>query len=79
MIIGENVAGIVNRALDQVHTDLEAEGYEVESSIIPACGVDAPHRRNRVWIVANAKSGGGGKRGTKHGQPAKGTESPSVI
>jgi len=58
-IIGENVAGIVNMALDQVHTDLEAEGYEVESIIIPACGVDAPHRRNRVWIVANAKSGGG--------------------
>jgi len=60
-IIGENVAGIVNMALDQVHTDLEAEGYEVESIIIPACGVDAPHRRNRVWIVANAKSGGGGR------------------
>jgi len=55
-IIGENVAGIVNMALDQVHTDLEAEGYEVESLIIPACGVDAPHRRDRVWIVANATS-----------------------
>ena len=54
-IIGENVAGIVNMALDQVHTDLEAEGYEVESIIIPACGVDAPHRRNRVWIVAHSK------------------------
>ena len=53
-IIGENVAGIVNMALDQVHTDLEAEGYEVESVIIPACGVDAPHRRDRVWIAANA-------------------------
>jgi DNA (cytosine-5)-methyltransferase 1 len=52
-IIGENVAGIVNMALDQVHTDLEAEGYEVESLIVPACGVDAPHRRDRVWIVAN--------------------------
>ena len=51
-IIGENVAGIVNLALDQVHTDLEAEGYEVESLIIPACAVDAPHRRDRVWIVA---------------------------
>ena len=52
-IIGENVAGIVNLALDQVHTDLEAEGYEVESIIIPACAVDAPHRRDRVWIIAN--------------------------
>jgi DNA (cytosine-5)-methyltransferase 1 len=54
-IVGGNVAGIVNMALDQVHTDLEAEGYEVESVIVPACAVDAPHRRDRVWIVAHAK------------------------
>jgi DNA (cytosine-5)-methyltransferase 1 len=49
-------------ALDQVHIDLEAEGYEVESIIIPACAVDAPHRRDRVWIVANSTSlrNGGG-------------------
>jgi DNA (cytosine-5)-methyltransferase 1 len=51
-IVGENVAGIVNMALDQVHADLEAEGYEVESIIIPACAVDAPHRRDRCWIIA---------------------------
>ena len=51
-IIGENVAGIVNLALDTVCADLEAEGYEVEPIIIPACAVDAPHRRDRVWIVA---------------------------
>jgi len=57
-IIGENVAGIVNLALDQVCTDLEAEGYEVEPIIIPACAVDAPHRRDRVWIVGYAKSNG---------------------
>ena len=59
-IIGENVAGIVNMALDQVCADLEAEGYEVEPLIIPACGVDAPHKRDRIWILANAK---GGQRG----------------
>jgi DNA-cytosine methyltransferase len=59
-IVGENVAGIVNLALDQVCTDLEAEGYEVEPIIIPACGVDAPHKRDRVWIVAHTK---GGERG----------------
>ena len=55
-IVGENVIGIIGLALDQVCSDLEAEGYEVEPIIIPACGVDAPHRRNRVWIIA----GGGG-------------------
>jgi len=51
-IIGENVAGIVNLALDQVCADLEGQGYEVEPIIIPACAVDAPHRRDRVWIIA---------------------------
>jgi len=51
-IVGENVAGIIGLALDKVCSDLEACGYEVEPIIIPACGVDAPHRRNRVWIIA---------------------------
>jgi len=57
-IIGENVAGIVNLALDRVCTDLEAEGYEVEPIIIPACAVEAPHRRDRVWIVGHSKLDG---------------------
>jgi DNA (cytosine-5)-methyltransferase 1 len=52
-IVGENVVGIIGLALDQVCSDLEAEGYEVEPIIIPACGVDAPHRRDRVWILAH--------------------------
>jgi DNA (cytosine-5)-methyltransferase 1 len=50
-VLAENVAGIVNLALDQVCSDLEGEGYEVQSFIIPACAVNAPHRRDRVWIV----------------------------
>ena len=54
-IVGENVVGIIGLALDQVCSDLEAEGYEVEPIIIPACGVDAPHRRNRVWVVAHSQ------------------------
>ena len=57
-VVGENVGGIVswNRGLvfDEVHTDLEAAGYEVQSFILPACGVNAPHRRDRVWFVAHA-------------------------
>ena len=57
-IIGENVAGIVNLALDQVCADLEGQGYEVEPIIIPACAVDAPHRRDRVWIVGHSKLDG---------------------
>ena len=51
-VVGENVAGIVNMALDQVYADLENEGYTVQALIIPACAVDAPHRRDRTAILA---------------------------
>ena len=53
-VIGENVPGIVNLALDTVLSDLENEGYSAQAFIIPACGVDAPHKRERVAIVAYA-------------------------
>lgn len=52
-VIGENVAGIVNMALDTVLSDLESIGYETGAFIIPACAVDAPHRRDRCAIVAH--------------------------
>ena len=55
-VIGENVPGIVNLALDTVLSDLENEGYSAQPFIIPACGVDAPHKRDRVAIVAYASS-----------------------
>jgi DNA (cytosine-5)-methyltransferase 1 len=55
-VVGENVLGLVNwnRGLvfDEVQADLEAEGYEVQPFILPACAVNAPHRRDRVWFVA---------------------------
>lgn len=38
--------------LDKICADLEAEGYSVQPFVIPACSVGAPHRRDRVWIVA---------------------------
>ena len=50
-VVGENVAGIVNMALDQVYADPENEGYAVQAFIIPACAVDAPHRRDRCAII----------------------------
>jgi len=54
----ENVYGHVSMGLDQVLSDLEADGYATRAFIVPACGVDAPHRRDRVWIVAHANSEG---------------------
>ena len=53
-VLGENVPGIVNLALDTVLSDLENEGYTGQAFIIPACGVDAPHKRDRVAILAYA-------------------------
>jgi len=55
-VIAENVFGITNidggLVFEQVCLDLEAEGYEVQPFIIPACSKNAPHRRDRCWFVA---------------------------
>jgi DNA (cytosine-5)-methyltransferase 1 len=53
-VLGENVPGIITLALDGVLADLEAQGYACETLCIPACGVDAKHRRERIWIVGHA-------------------------
>jgi len=55
-VLAENVAGHVSMGLDEVLSDLESEDYTCQPIIIPACAVDAPHRRDRVWIVGHAKS-----------------------
>ena len=52
-VVGENVPGLISLALDSVLSDLGAEGYETQCFIIPACGVDAPHRRDRICILAH--------------------------
>lgn len=39
--------------IETVCRDLEREGYSVQPILIPACGVGAPHRRDRVWFIAN--------------------------
>lgn len=38
--------------LERICQDLEGHGYEVQPVLIPACAVGAPHRRDRVFIVA---------------------------
>lgn len=63
-VVGENVYGIVNWSdgvvFEQVCADLENEGYEVQPYLIPACAVDAPHRRDRVWFVAHRRAASDG-------------------
>ena len=59
-VVGENVRGLVNWSdglvFEEVCADLEASGYDVQPFILPAAGVGAPHRRDRVWFVAYAKN-----------------------
>lgn len=68
-VIAENVRGLltINEGLvfEQVCADLEREGYEVQPLIIPAVAVNAPHRRDRVWFVANRKNINGERRDRK--------------
>jgi len=54
-VIGENVVGHISMGLDDVLSDLEGQGYAARTFVIPACAVDAPHRRDRVWTVAHAQ------------------------
>ena len=66
-VVAENVYGLVSYdgglVLRQVYVDLEAEGYETMPPIVlPACGVGAPHRRYRVYIVAHDSGIGRGTR-----------------
>jgi|TARA_R110000737_G_scaffold344760_1_gene372354 DNA (cytosine-5)-methyltransferase 1 len=59
-VIGENVRGFVNEpmGLTRTVTDLHGIGYQVVTFILPAAGVGAPHRRDRVWIIAHRESDG---------------------
>ena len=77
-IVGENVAGLVSmedgKTLEGIFTDLEGEGYTIESFIIPACSVGAWHRRDRIWIIAYLHDfrllgyGGNSRAATKEGK-----------
>lgn len=79
-VIGENVPGLVNWSegvvFEEVQSDLEAEGYEVQSFILPAASVGAPHRRDRVWIIAYSdrygrSRGENEKHSTERRQPSQ--------
>ena len=57
-VVGENVRGLTNWnggvVFDEVQADLEAEGYEITPFLLPACAVNAPHHRDRIWFVAHS-------------------------
>lgn len=57
--MGEQVAAAVGKDwLDGVLADLEGIGYAGRAAVVPACAVDAPHRRDRLWLVAHTDNAG---------------------
>lgn len=64
VVMGEQVAAAVGKNwLDGVFDDLESIHYACGATVIPACAVDAPHRRDRLWFVGHRTGAvGDGKR-----------------
>ena len=82
-VVGENVRGLVSWAgkdgrvgmvFETCYSDLENLGYSVQSFIIPACATGAPHRRDRVWIVANSDNSRTNERVRDNGNGEKENE-----
>jgi DNA (cytosine-5)-methyltransferase 1 len=69
-VIVENVSALLGRGLGDVLGDLAEIGYDTEWHCIPAASIGAPHRRDRVWIVAYAD--GISRNECRPGHPSKG-------
>jgi len=85
-VIGENVSGHLKLGLDSVLADLEGEGYATRTFSISAASIGANHKRERVWIVANAngsrnqseKSGSSEKKKEKETGNRQDNSSPRI-
>ena len=79
-VVGENVLGIVSWSgglvFHEVQTDLEAAGYEVLPFVLPACGKNAPHKRERVWFIAHASSYGRPEKAQRESESDKENREP---
>ncbi|WP_431293795.1 DNA cytosine methyltransferase [Pedobacter sp. P26] len=75
-IVGENVRGIISWnggvVFEQVQAELETEGYQVQPYVLPAAGLGAPQRRERVWFIAYSGRNGYGGNGYPEDRREKG-------
>ena len=82
-VLAENVPGLLSQdggmVFERVLADLEDAGYETLPLVIPACGVGAPHRRDRVWIVAHKSGHGWRSWGYSQGSLLEGQQSAHQI
>lgn len=56
-VCAENVSNLIRLGYDRVASDLEGIGYTTGAICIPACATGAPHRRERIWIIAHPNDG----------------------
>ena len=76
----ENVYGHIAMGLDQVLHDMESEGYTTQTFVVPACGLNAPHKRDRLWIVCNlADTESEGLQGLDKRSPTISTERDEIT
>lgn len=67
VIFGEQVAAaIAHEWLDEAFDDLEGKDYACAAAVLPACSVGAPHRRDRLWFVADSIGNGRSERRAHH-------------
>jgi DNA (cytosine-5)-methyltransferase 1 len=81
VVMGEQVAAAVGKDwLDGVSSDLEGIGYATGAVVVPACAVDAPHRRDRLWFVADAaRERGHGRQDTAGASGGAGVEAGGSL
>ena len=81
VVMGEQVAAAVGKSwLDGVFADLEGIGYSTGAAVVPACAVNAPHRRDRLWFVADTSCKRWGQRrddNLEHDRPIASAEGQS--
>ena len=76
----ENVYGHIAMGLDQVLHDMESEGYTTQTFVVPACSLNAPHKRDRLWIVCNlADTKSEGLQGLDKRSPTISTERDEIT
>ena len=77
VLMGEQVAAAVGKHwFDGVRLDLESIGYACRGVVVPACAVDAPHGRDRLWFVADAAAPGEGRRGLQRSSESESESAP---
>ena len=77
-VVAENVPGLRGRGADRVLHDLEAAGYACWPLVVGAAHAGAPHRRARVWVVAQALAADAGGAGLEAGQPGAAGPAPGL-